>query len=62
MGRVTLPDTTERRKRIYSMMLDLPEDNKLSEDELVLLCKSRGYVSEDKSSSERNQSDKDVVK
>ncbi len=46
MGRVELPGSVEHRKRLYSLMLELLVKNSLSEDELILLCKSRGYVCE----------------
>ena len=44
---VTLPKDKERRRKLYCMMLDIPENYKFSIDELEEICISRGYELEE---------------
>lgn len=44
---VTLPKDKERRRKLYCMMLDIPENYKFSIDELEEICISRGYLKRD---------------
>jgi len=51
MPTITLPDTKKGRRRVYCIMLDLKQNCKLSNEELVLLCIQRGYIEKQKEAS-----------
>ena len=47
MGKVRLPADKQRRRNLYSMMLSLNKNNKLTFEELENLCLERGYLTKE---------------